>query len=30
MENGLFLGLAELVEVVSVNGLRTLKRELSR
>ena len=27
MENGLFLGLANLVVVVSVDDLRTLKRE---
>jgi len=26
MENGLFLGLTDLVVVVSVDGLRTLKR----
>lgn len=30
MEKGLFLELADLVVVVSVDGLRTLKREPSR
>ena len=30
MENGLFLGLADLVVVVSVDSLRTLEREPSK
>ena len=30
MENGLFLGLVDLVVVVSVDGLRTIRREPSR